>query len=67
MALDPFFLQHTMDPEPVETCLLDNDDSEVLSGSLLRLRPQLGKTLKEPSDVAGTDRVPRHPLARTRR
>jgi hypothetical protein len=42
VALDPFGLQHPVDPEAVQTGLLDDDNREVPAGPRHRLAPELG-------------------------
>ncbi|GGC06555.1 hypothetical protein GCM10011494_26470 [Novosphingobium endophyticum] len=63
MALDTFVLQDPVDPETIETRLLDDDKPEFLSGSRLRLRTKLGEALHQPGNIASADNMLRHPLA----
>ena len=67
VALYAFTLQYTMDPEPIETGFLDDDEAEVLSGSRLRLCTELRKALHKCGNVAGSHNMLRHPFARAQR
>lgn len=46
MAFDPFLLQGAVDPEPIETRLLDDDDPIAVARPRLRLRLQRGKQIQ---------------------
>src|SRR5208337_172607 len=62
-----FALQHTMKPEAVETCFLNDDDRKGFSGPLGCLPLQLGKTREQRRDVPGSHGMLRHLLAGARR
>ena len=56
MALDPFGLQHPMDPEAVETGLLDDDNREVTPGPRRSLRlSSVNRRSSPDTSPAGTE------------
>src|SRR4029077_16022842 len=63
VAFDPLFPKHAIDPESVETSLLDDDEREDLPRSRQRFLPKLRKALQEPGDIAATHSVLRHLLS----
>jgi hypothetical protein len=54
VALDPFGLQHPVDPEAVQTGLLDDDNREVPAGPRRSLPLELGEPTQQPRH-AGTE------------
>jgi len=52
VALDPFGLQHPVDPEAVQTGLLDDDNREVPAGPRRSLAPELREPTQQPRYVA---------------
>jgi hypothetical protein len=62
VALDPFGLQHPVDPEAVQTSLLDDDNREVSAGPRRSLAPELGEPTQKPRHVARQNRVLGHLL-----
>src|SRR5580693_10505393 len=67
VALDAFSLQQAMQPEAVESRLLDSDDREGVSGASLSLALEFGKAQQQRRHVAGGHAGLRHFLARARR
>ena len=62
MALDPFGLQHPMDPEAVQTGLLDDDNREVPARPRSRFLLELSEPSEQAGDIAGLNRMLRHLL-----
>src|SRR5690242_18258433 len=67
VALDPLALQHPMNPEPVQSRLLNDDDRETLSRSPSCLLSELRETHQQPRNVPARNRVLRHLFPTTRR
>ena len=63
VALDAFLLQSAVQPEPVQSRLLDRDDRIALTRSRLRLALQLRDQLQEFRNIAGPHAVSGHLLA----
>src|ERR1700730_2770798 len=62
VALDPFGLQHPVDPEAVQTGLLDDDNREVPAGPRRSLAPEVREPTQQPRHVARRNRVLGHLL-----
>ena len=62
MALDPFALQYAMDPEPIQTRLLNDDDREHLTGASARFLLQMRKPRQQAGHIAATHAVFGHCL-----
>ena len=62
VAFDPFALQHAMDPEAVQTGLLDCDDGEVPPRPRSRFLLELSEPSEQAGDIAGLNRMLRHLL-----
>jgi hypothetical protein len=67
VALDPFGLQHTIDPETVQTGLLDDDNREIPPGPRSRFLLELSEPFEQASDIAALNRMLRHLLPAPRR
>src|SRR6266702_6345660 len=63
VALDPLLLQNAVQPEPVQTRLLDCDDRIAQAGPDLRLAIELCEQLHQLSNIVRLDAVPGHLLA----
>jgi hypothetical protein len=63
MALNALALQHTMDPETVKTCFLDDDEAKILAGSCPGLLAKLSKARQQTGNVTSSHAMLRHPLA----
>jgi hypothetical protein len=59
--------EHSVDPEFVEACLLDDDEWDDLPCPRPCFLPKLRKALQEPGDIAATHRVFRHLRSAARR
>ena len=57
MALDPFRLQHPVDPKAVQTGLLDDNNREVPAGPRRSFAPELGEPTQQPRHLARRNRV----------
>jgi hypothetical protein len=67
MAFDPFLLQGAVDPEPIETRLLEDDSPIAVARPRLRLCLQRCKQIQQPRQIAAGDHVLRHLLPAARR
>src|ERR1700737_1603743 len=67
VAFDLFALQHTVNPEAIQSRLLNDDDREGFSRPRERLLLELRKARQQRTDVSGGYAVLRHLLAAARR
>jgi hypothetical protein len=67
VALDPFGLQHPVDPEAVQTGLLDDDNREISAGPCSRFLLELSEPSEQAGDIAGLNRMLRRLLPAARR
>ena len=63
MAFDTLPFQHTVDPEAIQSSLMDDDNREGVASSSLRLRLQRLEVAQQTRHVIALDRMLRHPLA----
>jgi len=57
MAFDAFVLERPVNPKPVETGLLYDDDPKALTGPQLRLPLKLCEALHQPGEIAAGNRM----------
>src|SRR5947208_3063131 len=62
VALDPFGLQHPVDPKAVEAGLLNDDNRKVPPRPRSRFLLELSEPSEQASDIAGRNRMLRHLL-----
>jgi len=67
VALDPFILQHTMNPKAVQPRFLNDDDRKGATRSSPSLLLKLSEALQQSGDIAAAHRMLRHFLAAARR
>ncbi len=63
MALDPFVLQHAMDPEPIQAGLLNGDDRKHLAGAGLCLVAEIRQSRQQSGNITNVHAVLGHRLA----
>src|SRR5215213_3274928 len=66
MSFNAFALQHTMDPKPVQSRLLNHHDPGELARAGVSLALQLRKAAQQLSQIAAWHLMPRHLLASAR-
>src|SRR6266446_4027112 len=67
VAFNSFILQHPINPETIESSLLDDDEREDPSRPCPRLLLELRKALKQPGHIAATYSILRHLFSAARR
>src|SRR5215472_8573649 len=67
VALDPFRLQHPVEPKTIQTGLLDDNNREVPAGPRHSFAPELGEPTQQPRYLARRNRVLGHLLPAPRR